>query len=157
MLTRHQFDSACKGLLGKYIGSVSVPDCFKDWSWHEHPVRRLLHWSSRLVCLAKAQSVPGFGHLTRTTLHTRRLGSPPLHASFDEILEDDEALNDEATADTSSPPPESLTCRQYIVYSATFQVPAFYFTIHDSSRLPLCRMLLHFTFRQMAALCLWLI
>ncbi|KAJ7283730.1 hypothetical protein C8J57DRAFT_1293396, partial [Mycena rebaudengoi] len=30
-----------------------------------------------------------------------------------------------------------LTCVQYIVYSATFQVPAFYFTLHDASGSPL--------------------
>ncbi len=28
---------------------------------------------------------------------------------------------------------ESLTCNQYVVYSATFGVPAFYFTLHDRS------------------------
>ena len=27
----------------------------------------------------------------------------------------------------------ALTCKQYIVYSATFQVPAFYFTLNDTS------------------------
>lgn len=30
-------------------------------------------------------------------------------------------------------PPESLVCRQYVVYSPTYQVPALYFSIHRSS------------------------
>ncbi|KIL70131.1 hypothetical protein M378DRAFT_156187 [Amanita muscaria Koide BX008] len=32
---------------------------------------------------------------------------------------------------------EVLICQQYVVYSATFQVPTFYFTIHDSQGAPL--------------------
>ncbi|KAJ7638740.1 hypothetical protein FB45DRAFT_903703 [Roridomyces roridus] len=33
--------------------------------------------------------------------------------------------------------PETLTCKQYVCYSATFQVPTFYFTLHDASGSPL--------------------
>lgn len=46
---------------------------------------------------------------------------------FDDIAEED---NDAATLIHSHS--TSLTSTQYVVYSATFQVPAFYFTIHDS-------------------------
>ena len=42
-----------------------------------------------------------------------------------------EAAIDEATAPESA---ECLTCTQSVVYSPTFQVPAFYFTMHHSSR-----------------------
>ncbi|KAJ6614323.1 hypothetical protein B0H10DRAFT_2045703 [Mycena sp. CBHHK59/15] len=69
------------------------------------------------------KSYPHFGYMARTALHTRRA-----------IAEADDEPLDEATAPT---PPESLTCMQYIVFSVTFQVPAFYFTIHDASGSPL--------------------
>jgi ubiquitin-like-conjugating enzyme ATG10 len=38
---------------------------------------------------------------------------------------------DVATVQASVPPP--LTVHEYIIYSASFNVPAFYFTVHDSS------------------------
>jgi ubiquitin-like-conjugating enzyme ATG10 len=47
--------------------------------------------------------------------------------SFDDIAEEDK---DDATLLQSHS--TSLISTQYVVYSATFQVPAFYFTIHDS-------------------------
>jgi ubiquitin-like-conjugating enzyme ATG10 len=47
--------------------------------------------------------------------------------SFDDVAEEDK---DDATLLQSHS--TSLTSTQYVVYSATFQVPAFYFTIHDS-------------------------
>ncbi|KIM90712.1 hypothetical protein PILCRDRAFT_59000 [Piloderma croceum F 1598] len=52
--------------------------------------------------------------------------------SFDGVAEED---NDDATLIQSHS--TSLTSTQYVVYSATFQVPAFYFTIHDSHGSPL--------------------
>ncbi|KAJ7700006.1 hypothetical protein B0H17DRAFT_1048224 [Mycena rosella] len=66
--------------------------------------------------------VPGFGYMARSVLHTRRAEMP-----IDEDLDDATAIA----------PAETLTCLQYIVYSATFQVPAFYFTLHDASGSPL--------------------
>lgn len=45
-----------------------------------------------------------------------------------------EATPDEATAPESA---EYLTCIQSVVYSPTFQVPAFYFTMHYNSGFPL--------------------
>ncbi|KAJ6599142.1 hypothetical protein DFH09DRAFT_26429 [Mycena vulgaris] len=68
-------------------------------------------------------SFPGLGYMTRTALHTRRAA---------ETLAEEDV--DDATA---AAPAETLTCMQYIVYSATFQVPAFYFTLHDASGSPL--------------------
>ncbi|KAI0663020.1 hypothetical protein C8Q70DRAFT_485789 [Cubamyces menziesii] len=49
-------------------------------------------------------------------------------------VEESYAIDDEATA---SLPPEHFTCQQYVVYSPTFQVPTFYFTLHDPSGSPL--------------------
>lgn len=51
----------------------------------------------------------------------------------DPILEEDmNYITDEALC--SSELSVVLSAQQYVVYSPTFQVPAFYFTIHDSSR-----------------------
>lgn len=41
-----------------------------------------------------------------------------------------EVGNDDATLSQSLP--TSLSSTQYVVYSVTFQVPAFYFTIHNT-------------------------
>ena len=46
---------------------------------------------------------------------------------------DDSSSADDASEVFTSAIYESLTAQQYVVHSATFQVPAFYFTIHDSS------------------------
>ncbi|KAJ7667943.1 hypothetical protein DFH06DRAFT_1184012 [Mycena polygramma] len=64
--------------------------------------------------------------MSRSCQHTRR-------SEVDVDAKDGDG-DDEATAAT---PAETLTCKQYIVYSATFQVPAFYFTLHDTSGSPL--------------------
>lgn len=79
--------------------------------------------------LVSYQTVPCLGYLSRTTIHYRRLA--PTCPSLD--LDDDfqEDVIDEAVVMGSSGH-ESLTSKQYVVHSATFQVPAFYFTIHDS-------------------------
>jgi ubiquitin-like-conjugating enzyme ATG10 len=48
-----------------------------------------------------------------------------------EVLEED----DDSTLPVQTPSCETLIVQQYIVYSPTFQVPAFYFTVHDKSTL----------------------
>jgi len=67
--------------------------------------------------------------MTRTAVHSRRLDSSLPSDTVDAELE---SPDDVATANFINAH-ESLTSRQYVVYSATFQVPAFYFIIHDSS------------------------
>lgn len=75
------------------------------------------------------QTLPGFGYMHRiVTLNWRH------PASADTFLEIDDSLDivdDGTTASHDSP--DSLTCHQYVVLSATFRVPAFYFSIHGSS------------------------
>lgn len=63
---------------------------------------------------------PGFGYMYRTTsLQTRStISDPP------------EPVDDPATA---VPWPDHLTCHQSVVFSPTFQVPTFYFSVHDTS------------------------
>ncbi|KAJ7507720.1 hypothetical protein B0H11DRAFT_1968331 [Mycena galericulata] len=68
-------------------------------------------------------SVPGFGYMARSAQHTRRVA--------------DRAEEEDSDPATAAPVAETLTCMQYIVYSATFEVPAFYFTLHDASGSPL--------------------
>ncbi|KAK2466154.1 hypothetical protein APHAL10511_001796 [Amanita phalloides] len=79
------------------------------WTWNEHPT-----W-------------PNFGYMSRSTVHTKR---GPQLAQYDE----DEQVLDEATASTDM---EAIICEQYVVYSATFQVPTFYFTMNSSQGAPL--------------------
>lgn len=43
-----------------------------------------------------------------------------------------ESVYDDATLPQLNPDLR-FVCHQYVVYSLSFQVPAFYFTIHDSS------------------------
>jgi len=88
--------------------------------------------------------------MSRTvTLSTRQDDgddSCPHQDSANEVVE----IDDDATVShlTST----RLVSNQYVVYSATFQVPAFYFTIHESngSPLPLTGILKTSLFRQFA-------
>ncbi|TRM67976.1 hypothetical protein BD626DRAFT_480410 [Schizophyllum amplum] len=57
-------------------------------------------------------------------------------SDIDALQSDELAISDDAAA-SQSDIEQSLSCHQYVVYSAGFQVPAFYFTIHDSGGSPL--------------------
>ena len=63
---------------------------------------------------------PGFGYMHRTTPLQSR-------SAISDLLEpgDDPAA--------AVPRPDHLTCHQSVVFSPTFQVPTFYFSVHDSS------------------------
>ncbi|KAJ7591146.1 hypothetical protein C8J56DRAFT_934793 [Mycena floridula] len=116
-LTRPDFDMACEGLLAKYASyspdSLSLR-LFKKWAWHEHP------------------SLSGFGFMSRTNqIHRHARPKSP------QQLEEPDLEQDDDTTVAALQDYEYLTCQQYVVYSATFQVPAFYFTIHDSNGSPL--------------------
>jgi ubiquitin-like-conjugating enzyme ATG10 len=80
----------------------------------------------------------GFGYLSRVVLTTRRRGVA-LGVNEEELdvnEGDDDA--DEAAAAAPASHAQILSCHQYIVYSATFQVAAFYFTMHDLSVFAFC-------------------
>jgi Autophagocytosis associated protein, active-site domain len=70
--------------------------------------------------------------MSRSVIHIWR--SQPL--AMDELPLDgdlnDACLEDDASVLSMSDAHESLIAQQYVVYSATFQVPAFYFTLHNS-------------------------
>jgi hypothetical protein len=89
-----------------------------------------------LACKAFSQCHPcwfwcdnpreGYGYLTRTTTHARTSISD---------LEDDTFVVDSLDIDdlaTAQPSPSNVAVEEYIVYAASFNVPAFYFAIHDS-------------------------
>lgn len=82
-------------------------------------------WSS-----THSQSYPGLGYLARTvSLPTTRSrpSDPPPEDDLEGIVEaeDDAALSFNTSADM-------LICQQYVVYSPTFRVPAFYFSMHHN-------------------------
>ena len=59
--------------------------------------------------------------------------------------DDDLETNDDLEPNDPSTAPSNqglLTVQQYAVYSASFNVPAFYFTINDSSMLALIKLVL---------------
>ncbi|KAF8351531.1 hypothetical protein F5887DRAFT_937984 [Amanita rubescens] len=99
MLSRPQFDAACKAYIEEHQ---------QAWSWNEHP------------------TYPNFGYMSRTTVQTKRTAEQDEETVVDDL--------DEATAPTDTEP---VICQQYVVYSATFQVPTFYFTMHSSQGSPL--------------------
>ncbi|KAG1820267.1 uncharacterized protein BJ212DRAFT_1266419 [Suillus subaureus] len=116
MFTRQQFDEACGQFIHAHQSiSSSCEARLSGWSWKEH------------------HTLPGFGYMHRIiTLNWRH------PASVDAFLEIDDSLDfvdDGTTASRDSP--DSLTCHQYVVLSATFRVPAFYFSIYGSSGSPL--------------------
>ncbi|KIM46264.1 hypothetical protein M413DRAFT_426701 [Hebeloma cylindrosporum] len=75
---------------------------------------------------------PGYGYLTRSTAHFTSLSS----LEEDQFLFDQPEEEDNATAD-AQPSRQPLSVQEYIVYSASFNVPAFYFTMHNTNGSPL--------------------
>ncbi|KAJ3811929.1 acetyl-CoA acetyltransferase [Lentinula aff. lateritia] len=106
MLTRPQFDRACKLLVQQYenFAPSRSKNAMRGWSWNEH------------------SSVSGLGYLSRTSNYLSR----DIRLSMD---------IDEAAATCIDS--DTLTSQQYVVYSATFQVPCFYFAMYHSNGVPL--------------------
>ncbi|KAF8812368.1 hypothetical protein BYT27DRAFT_7182808 [Phlegmacium glaucopus] len=75
----------------------------------------------------------GYGYLTRTTTHARNVISD---LEGDLFIVDNHGLDIDDLA-TAQPSPLTVAVNEYIAYAASFNVPAFYFTIHDSNGLPL--------------------
>ncbi|KAF9469125.1 hypothetical protein BDZ94DRAFT_1317663 [Collybia nuda] len=121
MLTRPQFDAACTALISKYSNlkdDSPAVHALQDWSWNEH------------------RKISGFGFMSRTVIYTRRSKT----ASTDDLCVDEfeEAFPDDDDANLSTPSiPEISILQQYVVLSATFCVPTFYFSLHDSTGCPL--------------------
>ncbi|KAM5532432.1 hypothetical protein V8D89_013926 [Ganoderma adspersum] len=116
-LSRSQFDKACKAYVdARSNAHLSDIKCHPSgWVWNEHPYITNLGYLSRTVRLP-----PKAPHSVATDEEDTLL----------ELVAED----DDATLDTSAEP---LTCKQYIVLSATFEVPTLYFTLHGASGSPL--------------------
>ncbi|KAH7916183.1 hypothetical protein BJ138DRAFT_1140358 [Hygrophoropsis aurantiaca] len=120
-LSRSQFDNICKDFIEKYrhapSDSVFASNGFTGWSWREHP------------------SEPSFGYMQRqTTLTTCPEANPPEILSLSMLEEPSLQCTDNEVAWS---PPASVVCSHFVVHSATFQVPTFYFTVNDASGTPL--------------------
>jgi ubiquitin-like-conjugating enzyme ATG10 len=136
MLTRSQFDAACKQFIAKYATSTDhsqVTEALKGWVWNEHPVRHCDYSIHVYVLSCCLQSMPAFGYMSRSVIHTWRFQPLATETLPPDSDLDDAYHEDDATALTIPVNHESLIAQQWIVYSATFQVPAFYFTMHNSS------------------------
>ncbi len=85
-----------------------------------------------VLILISSQTVPGLGYLFRTVPLYGCTPAPDIDSDFvqADVPQSVEFVDDLAIADGASP--EYLTCGQSIAFSPTFQVPVFYFTIHDS-------------------------
>ncbi|KII94786.1 hypothetical protein PLICRDRAFT_86256 [Plicaturopsis crispa FD-325 SS-3] len=114
-LSRSQFETACKLFIEK-----SPTTSGKGWTWAEHASVQSLGYMSRRATL-----------FSRPNCGSEEEGD--VFEAFDATMQD--GLSDDATLAVSAI--STLNCRQYVVYSSTFQVPAFYFTIHESSGSPL--------------------
>jgi ubiquitin-like-conjugating enzyme ATG10 len=103
MLSRDQFELGCHTFASRH----------PQWSWV--PGDR-----------------PGYGFLTRTRhLRWKLPFDPYSHVDSVDLEEVEVEEEDIATVQASELP--SLTGHDYIVYSASFNVPAFYFTMQNSS------------------------
>lgn len=72
----------------------------------------------------------GYGFLSRTCYHTHKI-PVDLDTTLHDLDELDIEEEDPALAQPASK--SSLSVDEYIIYHASFNVPAFYFAIHDSS------------------------
>ncbi|KAF5370050.1 hypothetical protein D9758_001126 [Tetrapyrgos nigripes] len=116
MLTRPEFDDACKALIAKFVSTPAslATSSMKGWCWNEHSY------------------VSGLGYMSRNAVYSRRLSS----IDEGEIEQSGAPESDEATLSIANER-GIFTCRQYVVFSATFQVPCFYFSIYNSGGVPL--------------------
>ncbi|TFK55774.1 hypothetical protein OE88DRAFT_658144 [Heliocybe sulcata] len=121
-LTRSEFETASKALVddAREGGDALAQRHLREWSWVEHA------------------SVSGLGYLSRTVLLSRRPGCRSYELGFTDGLDGEAILEEEDGATLSdADPSDTVVCRQYVVYSPTYQVPVFYFTIHASNGAPL--------------------
>ncbi|KAF9226478.1 hypothetical protein BS17DRAFT_485726, partial [Gyrodon lividus] len=120
--TRSQFDQACKEFIRHHRPQHDSPPDFpmyttyNGWTWKEH------------------NYLTGFGYMERTTRLKRQSTCRTSDTIFDAEDSTVDSIDDAAA---TLPPADYLTCQQYVVFSATFQVPTFYFSVHDLSGTPL--------------------
>lgn len=109
MFTRSTFEQTCKSFAHRH----------PHWLWVDGPRE-------------------GYGYLTRSKSYTgsRKSVSDPL--IVDSLIPETDVIELEDPV-TASRRCEEVHVQQFIVFSASFSIPAFYFTVHDSSM----RMIIH--------------
>ncbi|KAG8995502.1 hypothetical protein FRB94_009122 [Tulasnella sp. JGI-2019a] len=119
-LTRQQFISASKDLLekrnplsGGEEGDLTS-SLYQGWVWREHSAYNHLGYLERLITLA----------------------DEPSNDATDAISEDEVTETLDISEAPSSLTVHRLIMQQYVVWSSSFQVPVFYFTMHDSGGAP---------------------
>lgn len=114
-LSRTQFETACQLFVQK---QGDAPDKVK-WEWCK---------TSLSKGEAQLQVAPQLGYLTRS-ISVCRHGEPGAAAIYvdSDLTEDDDSILNGVSA------PCTAVVQQYIVYSPTFGVPSFYFSIYDHS------------------------
>ncbi|KAL6299106.1 hypothetical protein BKA93DRAFT_808335 [Sparassis latifolia] len=122
-LTRPEFDIACKAYISKYnfdssLGATDARRYPNGWTWKEHA------------------SLPNFGYMCRAVFFPLTLTVQSGDEPDEDVYHDISDVDDNAAL-TQTQSTGVLSTRQYVVHSPTFQVPAFYFTIHDSAGSPL--------------------
>ena len=130
MLTRSDFDQACKAYVDAHHNARTsgLKDYPTGWTWNEHPV--CVCENPPLAIEAHAiQYVPNLGYLSRTVYLPRTSMERTTLGEYEDHVQ---SISDEDDA-VCHIPEETQVCNQYIVYSATFGVPAFYFTLHHRS------------------------
>lgn len=122
-LTASEFNESCSKFVEKYQDASKTPQSlevtrngYTGWRFISHPT-----W-------------PAFSYMTRNTT-ARRVHSVSATAALEPWPEDgdlEEAMPSYILQQESKN--EVLTVVQYIVYSPTFRVPAFYFLIYDQGK-----------------------
>ncbi|KIJ56548.1 hypothetical protein M422DRAFT_238173 [Sphaerobolus stellatus SS14] len=121
-LSRTQFQQACEAFIRKQaetqLNHDFVPRDRQRWQWHNHPAAQHL------------------GYLARMTSAFRRTPNP-IPVSLEEDMVFVEVEDESTLAVHPNPDPATVTVQEYIVYSPTFGVPAFYFIVQDQDGTPL--------------------
>lgn len=141
MLSRDEFKVACYTLLDEPATSLNphLNRVYARWTWQEHPVRFIEphHRLGPFVDHGLLKQYPHLGYLTRTASYAPIEPGHP--TALDPQLEAEEAEDLEAKEDLATAAPvagnvPSLHCSMSVVYSPTYQLPAFYCSMFDHSR-----------------------
>ncbi|KAL1709220.1 hypothetical protein EV121DRAFT_253348 [Schizophyllum commune] len=129
MFSREDFDTACQ----TYVSARPTDrgNCGWQWNAYSSPYQASVGYLARITTefTLDEPSEP----FANDDMEALSDGDGPVTGSRDEVVAE---LEDEAAAPRSTTK-QPLNCQQYVVYAPGFQVPAFYFTLHDARGSPL--------------------